>query len=122
MQTYLHAGFKLRRDKTMRTDMKYRYLFAALICAPATAMAQSKPTDAKIDCSQFSKKADGTWFAAAQTTIELSGSKITVPAGDIEQRMLQFGMADLHSVLEIACRDKNAEPTQGPKSERETPR
>jgi hypothetical protein len=100
--------------------MRTLFLLAALILAPATAVAQINPMDAKIDCSRFSKKADGTWFAAAQTTLELSGSKITVPAGDIGPRMLQFGMADLHSVLENACRDKKAAPSQGPQSERET--
>ena len=93
---------------------------AALMLTSGAAVAQGDPTDAKVDCSVFSKKPDGSWFLSAQTTIELGASRITIPPGDIGPRMMQFGMADLHSVLENACRSKKSEPSQGPKSEKET--
>jgi hypothetical protein len=102
-------------------SMKCCLLLVALILwGPAPAAAQGHAVDAKVDCTFFSKKADGTWFLGAQTTIEIGTSKITLPPGDIGPRMFQFGMADLHSVLENACADKKAEPPQGPKSEKET--
>jgi hypothetical protein len=99
-------------------DMRNLILLAAFVSGPV-AVAQTNPTDAKVDCSLFTKKANGSWFLSRQTTIELSGSKINLPVGDVEARMLQYGMADLHSVLETACSDKKGEPSQGPKSETE---
>ncbi|HWV54091.1 hypothetical protein [Pseudorhodoplanes sp.] len=85
---------------------------SAFVLVPTAATAQSDPADAKIDCALFSRKADGTWFATAQTSIELGGSQITIPPGEIGPRMFQFGMADLHSVLETACTEKKAEPSR----------
>lgn len=90
-----------------------------MMLLPTLASAQADPKDAKVDCSAFSKKADGTWFLGAQTTIELGNSKFMVPPGDIGPRMLQFGMADLHSVLEIACPEKKGEPSRGTQFEKE---
>jgi hypothetical protein len=97
--------------------MKILVLLTALMLAPAAASAQGKPPDAKVDCSQFSKKADGSWFVNAQTTIELGDSQITIAAGDLGSRMMQFGMADLHTVLDNACPDQTGQPApQFPKS------
>ena len=96
--------------------MRSLFIFGALVFAPVTAAAQGDPLDAKVDCSVFSKKADGIWFASTQTTIELGSSKFTVAPGDIGPRMLQFGMADLHSVLENACPEKKGEPAGDPRS------
>ena len=94
--------------------MRKCLLLTALFFTPVAAAAQGDVRDAKIDCAFFSKKTDGSWFLNAQATIELGTSKITLPPGEIKPRMLQFGMADLHSVLENACADRKAEPAQGP--------
>ena len=99
--------------------MRSLFLFAALVLAPAIAGAQGDPLDAKVDCAVFSKKIDGIWVASTQTTIELGSSKFTVAAGDIGPRMLQFGMADLHSVLENACPEKKGDSKRDPRSESE---
>jgi hypothetical protein len=100
----VQSGRKLIKNRLL--------LAAAVLLVPAAAAAQGDPADAKVDCSLFSKKADGTWFLAAQTTIKLGESQITIAPGDIVPRMMQFGMADLHSVLENACPDKKGEPSQ----------
>jgi hypothetical protein len=98
--------------------MKFKFLLTVLALAPVVAAAQGNPADAKVDCSLFSKKADGSWFVKAQTTIELGDSQITIAAGDLGSRMMQFGMADLRTVLDNACPDKKGEPApQLPKSD-----
>ena len=94
-------------------------LLAAVILAPAAATAQGDEADAKVDCSKFSKKANGNWSALAQAMIELGGSKITIAPGDIEPRLLEFGGPNLHSLLDKACAEKKSEPSQGSKSEKE---
>jgi hypothetical protein len=88
-----------------------RFLLLAVFTLGVTAAeaAPKVPTDAKVDCAVFTKRSNGVWFATRQTMIELSGSKINLPAGDIEARMLQYGMADLHNVLETACPDQKSE-------------
>ena len=89
--------------------MRIAVLIIALLAAPAAA-AQSNPVDAKVDCSHFSKKPNGSWFVTAQTTIELGDSQVTIAAGDLGPRMMQFGMADLNTVLDNACPDKKGQP------------
>jgi|EndMetStandDraft_4_1072995.scaffolds.fasta_scaffold425551_1 hypothetical protein len=93
------------------------FLLSTLVLAPAVAAAQGNLGDAKVDCSLLSRKANGTWSAAAQTTFEFGGSKITIAQGDVEPRLLQYGMPDLHSVLEKACPEKKSAPAQAPKAE-----
>lgn len=85
-------------------------LLVPLFAAPAPAAAQQNPADAKVDCSLFSKKPDGSWFVNAQTTIELGDSQVTIAPGDLGPRMMQFGMADLQTVLDTACPDKAGQP------------
>lgn len=98
--------------------MRFHLLLIAIAAAPVAATAQSNPSDAKVDCSLFSKKPNGSWFVTAQTTIELGESQITIAAGDLGPRMMQFGMADLHTVLENACPDKKGQPApQLPRSD-----
>lgn len=85
-----------------------RLLFVLAVVPAATA--QNNPADAKVDCSLFSKKPDGSWFVNAQTTIELGDSQVTIGAGDLGPRVMQFGMADLRTVLDNACPDKVGQP------------
>ena len=97
---------------------KQLLLITVMILVPVAAGAQSNPADAKIDCAAFVKKADGSWEAVVQTTIELGNSKITIAPGDIEPRVFQYGMADLYGVLQTSCPDKKAEPS--PKVQNQT--
>lgn len=94
----------------MRIHVALTALGLAIFLAPVATTAQGNPADAKVDCSLFSKKPNGAWFVTAQTTIELGESQITIAAGDLGPRMMQFGMADLHTVLENACPEKKGEP------------
>jgi hypothetical protein len=90
--------------------MRSLLLLTALVLMPAAAAAQGNPADAKVDCSLFSKKPNGAWFVNAQATIELGDSQITIAAGDLGPRMMQFGMVDLQTVLENACPEKSGAP------------
>lgn len=85
-------------------------LLMPLVAAPAPADAQRHPADAKVDCSQFSKKPNGSWFVKAQTTITFGESQVTIAAGDLGARVMQFGMADLHTLLDNACPDNAGQP------------
>jgi hypothetical protein len=97
--------------------MRIPVLIIALVAAPVAA-AQNNPADAKVDCTLFLRKPNGSWFVTAQTTIELGDSQVTIAAGNLGPRMLKFGMADLYTVLDNACPDKKGQPApQLPKPE-----
>lgn len=77
----------------------------SLICAigSATAQADDQPLNT-IDCSAFTKTADGNWYVGAPTTFDLGNVKrMTLGNSVINPHAMRLGGFSLFDVLERKC-------------------
>ena len=81
-------------------------VFSASLCLSSLTHVQAIPpenTSIKLACNDFKKKSDGSRAATQKSTIAVGRAKINVDSGDLGQRHLYFGGANVTTLLELKC-------------------